>query len=403
MSADWRILEGDARDRLRGLADESVHCVVTSPPYFGLRDYGNDRQIGLEPTPDEYVQALVEVFREVRRVLRLDGTAWLNLGDSYNTRSVARPSSHQGGLGFTNESIARSWADQTKLGLTRLSFSYGGLKEKDLIGIPWLVAFALRTDGWWLRQEIIWHKPAPMPESISDRCTRAHEQVFMLTKALRYFYDADAVAEAAVSDHSSGNGFVRDARLSYAGRGQDAEWTDVGGKRNRRSVWTLGPEPFPEAHFATFPPSLVEPCILAGTSAHGCCTECGAPRRRVVVAAVETPCPLPAPLTRHRRGINHAGGHVTTRECRTVGWESTCDHDASAGASMVLDPFAGAGTTGLVAARLGRSFIGIELNPDYAALARRRIETDIRLGHRRPQRAPEPAAGQTVLFDGETA
>lgn len=302
MSADWRILEGDARDRLRGLADESVHCVVTSPPYFGLRDYGNDRQIGLEPTPDEYVQALVEVFREVRRVLRLDGTAWLNLGDSYNTRSVARPSSHQGGLGFTNESIARSWADQTKLGLTRLSFSYGGLKEKDLIGIPWLVAFALRTDGWWLRQEIIWHKPAPMPESISDRCTRAHEQVFMLTKALRYFYDADAVAEAAVSDHSSGNGFVRDARLSYAGRGQDAEWTDVGGKRNRRSVWTLGPEPFPEAHFATFPPSLVEPCILAGTSAHGCCTECGAPRRRVVVAAVETPCPLPAPLTRHRRG-----------------------------------------------------------------------------------------------------
>jgi DNA modification methylase len=256
----WRILEGDCRTVLAGLDLQSVHTCVTSPPYFGLRDYGTaeweggdprcdhimkasarndlgaddlarraavygtgsgsgsavsavqfrescgkcgagrvDQQIGLEPSPDEFVAALVDVFREVRRVLRDDGTVWLNLGDSYNNRSVARPSSHQGGLGFTNDSIERTWADQTKLGLSRLSIADGDLKEKDLLGIPWMVAFALRADGWYLRSDIIWNKPNPMPESVTDRPTKSHEYVFLLSKSAKYHYDADAIRETRMT------------------------------------------------------------------------------------------------------------------------------------------------------------------------------------------------------------
>lgn len=285
-----RIITADVLDGLRSLPDESVHCVVTSPPYWGLRDYGVAGQIGLELTPQAYVAKMVEVFREVRRVLRSDGTCWVNLGDSYNNRTRVRGSSMS---------------------------NMPGIKEKDLIGIPWRVAFALQDDGWWLRQDIIWSKPNPMPESVTDRCTKAHEYIFMLTKSARYAYDADAIKETAVSDHPSGNGFKRDARLSYQnnfgeGRGNPMQWADVGGNRNKRSVWTIATQPFAEAHFATFPPELAEICIKAG-------------------------CP--------------AGG-------------------------TVLDPFSGAGTTCLVADRLQRHGIGIEINPEYVALAERRIGGD---------------------------
>ena len=312
----YTIHTGDAIDELRKMPDQSAHCVVTSPPYWGLRDYGADGQLGLESTPDGYVANLVAVGRELWRVLRDDGTLWLNLGDSYNNRSVARPSSHQGGLGFENASINRSWADGTKLGLTRLSLNGNGLKEKDLVGIPWMVAFALRSDGWYLRSDIIWSKPNPMPESVTDRPTKAHEYVFLMTKAARYWYDAEAVrephAETQYSDAVHSPMWMARARPGDRGdarrfNNETVSYNPAG--RNRRTVWTIATQPYPEAHFATYPEKLVEPCVLAG-------------------------CP--------------AGG-------------------------TVLDPFTGSGTTGAVACRLGRNFVGIELNQDYADLAERRI------------------------------
>lgn len=297
-----RILRGDVRDRLRDLPDESVHCVVTSPPYWGLRDYGHAGQIGLEATPDAFVAALVGVFQEVRRVLRDDGTAWINLGDTYSAnRGYQVPDG--------------KWID---VGNSRgMSADVIGLRPKNLVGIPWRVAFALQADGWYLRQDIIWSKPNPMPESVRDRCTKAHEYIFLLAKSERYYYDAAAVQEACSEDsHGSPNvnpGWKQDAVGNDQG-GTLGKWTaeDKAAGRNKRSVWTVTTQPFKEAHFATFPPALIEPCILAG-------------------------CPV--------------GG-------------------------TVLDPFGGAGTTGLVADRLQRDAILIELNPDYADMAERRIRGD---------------------------
>ncbi len=305
-----RILVGDCRERLRDLPDASVHCVVTSPPYFGLRDYGVEGQIGLEETPDAFVAEMVAVFREVRRVLRADGTLWLNLGDSYE-------GARGGPQGANGQMADRSIAAQgvRVRNVTRVT----GLKPKDLIGIPWRVAFALQADGWWLRQDIIWSKPNPMPESVTDRCTKAHEYLFLLTKSERYFYDAAAIKEPDRGRADGNvNGFKdRQGAASFhatsGGIGSDG-W-EVGTGRNKRSVWTVPVHPFAGAHFATFPPALIEPCILAG-------------------------CP--------------EGG-------------------------TVLDPFGGAGTTGLVADRLGRNAILIELNSEYAAMAERRISADSRL------------------------
>lgn len=279
------IFVGDCRERLAELPDASVNCCVTSPPYFGLRDYGVAGQMGLEPTPDEFVSSMVAVFREVLRVLRDDGTLWLNIGDSYagggggnyNTTGKTRAN----GCHVTNVRNRPEW------------LAAASLKAKDLIGIPWRLALALRADGWFLRQDIIWSKPNPMPESVKDRCTKAHEYLFLLSKSPHYYFDAAAIAERGNADES----------------------------RNRRSVWEVVTQPFGEAHFATYPPALIEPCILAG------CPEGGA----------------------------------------------------------VLDPFFGAGTTGLVADRLRRDCIGIELNPEYAAIAERRIAneggmfTDVRI------------------------
>jgi DNA modification methylase len=300
-----RILQGDCRAVLATLPDESVHCVVTSPPYFGLRDYGVAGQIGLEATPDAFVAEMVAVFREVRRVLRSDGTCWLNLGDSY--ANDGKWGGHTGGKHVN--ALHCSPIGRNK--------RYMGLKPKDLIGIPWRVAFALQADGWWLRQDIIWHKPNPMPESVRDRCTKAHEYLFLLTKSERYFYDAKATAEPVAE--SSVARLMQPTIESQAGSDRVPGKTNgtmkaVGSTqdRNRRSVWTITTQPFSEAHFATFPPELPELCIKAG-------------------------CP--------------AGG-------------------------TVLDPFGGAGTTGLVADRLGRDAILIELNPDYASMARNRVHGD---------------------------
>lgn len=295
----------DCVDAMHHLIDErSVHCCVTSPPYFGLRDYKHAGQIGLEETPVDYVARIVQVARAVHRVLRDDGTFWLNLGDSYaNDRkgpNGADKSTLAGGGDYQVLSSPHS--------LPQLKYRDWGLKRKDLIGIPWRVAFALQDDGWYLRQEIIWSKPNAMPEPVSDRCTRSHEYVFMLTKSPRYYYDAEAIKEQAVSVRGSGNGFKRAAQLSRDGRGGDEKW-QPSALRNRRSVWTISTKPFRGAHFATFPPDLIEPCILAG-------------------------CP--------------EGG-------------------------TVLDPFGGSGTTALVALRLKRQAILCELNPEYVEMAHARI------------------------------
>jgi DNA modification methylase len=316
------ILKGDCRDVLRTLPAESVHCVVTSPPYFGLRDYGVAGQIGLETTPDAFVAELVAVFGAVRGALRNDGTVWLNLGDSYSggSRTTRDTESHNKGntgaaISFRPGNPDKNKGNSNRDGLGLLD----GFKPKDLIGIPWRVAFALQADGWYLRQDIIWSKPNPMPESVRDRCTKAHEYLFLLSKSERYYYDQDAIAEASIYAPNTTTEVER-AKGYYGGKWSapsngsrnDGSFKAIREMRNKRSVWEVTTQPYADAHFATFPPALIEPCILAG-------------------------CPK--------------GG-------------------------TVLDPFGGAGTTGLVADRLGRNAILIELNPEYAAMAERRINGD---------------------------
>ena len=382
------ILTGDCRDVLRTLADESVHCVVTSPPYFGLRDYGVAGQIGLEPTPEAFVDELVSVFCELRRVLRKDGTAWLNLGDSY-----------AGGGGFSGGAPSTSGSKSGKYGILG-GLKAGGIKPsgtikaKNLVGIPWRVAFALQADGWYLRQDIIWSKPNPMPESVTDRCTRAHEYIFLLSRRARYHYDAAAIAETAETDRAPS----RKAKASGAGhialRPNGTPYNGEGSERNRRSVWEVPTTPYAEAHFATFPPGLIAPCILAGCPAQ-VCAKCGAPwaslQRRTgpdgesVVVAASARFAARAdgrPLMgdnaytadERERGSFNAKSGVLAKE--TVGAAPSCRCGAADIPGTVLDPFAGAGTTGLVADRLGRNAILIELNPGYAAMAEDRLRYD---------------------------
>ncbi len=301
---------GDCLEVLRTMPDESVQMCVTSPPYFGLRDYGHAGQLGLEKTPAEYVEKMVTVFREVRRVLRDDGVLFLNIGDSYAGS----------GKGQTADGAADPKVRKTQgMKIETQTAASLGLKPKDLIGIPWMLAFALRADGWYLRSDIIWHKPNPMPESVTDRPTKSHEYLFLLTKSATYYYDADAIAEKSV-----GTEYDRTMRPQnrmngvpslVVGRQQEVAGATLGlgsTTRNKRTVWTVTTTPYSGAHFATFPPKLIEPCILAG-------------------------CPV---------------------------------------GRTVLDPFGGAGTTALVADRLGRDAILIELNPEYAEMARRRITDD---------------------------
>ena len=289
-----RIIQGDCIEVLKSLPDGIINTVVTSPPYYGLRDYGVNGQFGLEETPEAYVGKLVELFREIKRVLRCDGTVWLNLGDSY-AGNCSRTSTGRAGMGAEREGIFTRGGD--------------GLKPKDLIGIPWRVAFALQADGWYLRQDIIWHKPNPMPESVTDRCTKAHEYIFLLSKSQKYYFDNEAIKEQANPDTS-----VRDRDNTKLNNTPGR--TRMGGlkinnyeTRNKRSVWTVATKPFKEAHFATFPEELITPCVLAG-------------------------CP--------------EGG-------------------------LVYDPFMGAGTTALVAKKLARHYLGSELNPEYIKIAEKRL------------------------------
>jgi DNA modification methylase len=381
----WQIRQGDWIEVLRTMPDESVHCVVTSPPYWGLRDYGVSGQLGLERTPDEYVAKMVEGFREVRRVLRNDGTLWLNLGDSYSGGGNYR------GVDSEDTLTSKQSSNRGARGLSQLLGTRDketGCKPKDLVGIPWLMAFALRADGWYLRQDIIWSKPNPMPESVRDRCTKAHEYIFLLSKSERYYYDQDAIlepvslstharlsqeVEAQIGSERANGGQKTNGNMKAVGRSswkgsefhtgktgehqlgrsqKDRKLAEPGSgiksnesfsnavcllveQRNKRSVWNVTTRGYSEAHFATFPPEIPETCIKAG------CPENG----------------------------------------------------------TVLDPFNGAGTTGLVATRLGRNYIGIELNPEYIAMATKRIEQDAPLLNAREVTLFEPKPEQLSLGD----
>lgn len=344
------ILNGDCRDVLRTLPDESVHCVVTSPPYWGLRDYGVAGQIGLEESFWDFLDTMVSLFREVRRVLRSDGTAWVNMGDCY-----ANDGKWGGATGGKHADFLHGQA--SRVGRERRKT---GLKPKDLVGQPWRLAFALQDDGWWLRQDVIWHKPNPMPESIEDRCTKAHEYIFLLSKSARYYFDAEAIAEPASDNtharvpgnkthrgqaaydagdprHRTKVGLVAYAERQRAGvtpksapegsliRAKEsfhASTTEVLATRNKRSVWTVQTAPFPEAHFATFPPALIEPCILAGSPRGG-----GSPRPfrrcrndrscRRSPSAVRHPHRAQSAILRHRRAPP-ARGRAVVSECGGV-------------------------------------------------------------------------------------
>jgi DNA modification methylase len=408
------ILEGDVLDSLRTLPAAGAQSVITSPPYWGLRDYGVPPTIwggttgcrhrwrdevggqvcsrctawrgclGREGTPDLYVAHLVEVMREVRRCLRPDGTLWLVLRDSFANpgHSKGNPGSF-GSIGRPRVSRVETHDAYRKT--DRRGFEAAGLKNKDLVGIPWRVAFALQRDGWWLRSDNIWQKPNVMPESVRDRPTRAHEYVFLLSASSRYFYDAFAVREQDGGGRS-GNGYARPARLSYGGadapRGQSGEWVGGGG-RNRRTVWTIASQCFRGAHFATFPEALVEVCLLAGT-APVACDRCGAPWSRDVesIRLLDGGIEISGGWTDEGRRDASGRSMVATGygsrrveiKRRTAGWTSTCEHDDPGGRSLVLDPFSGAGTTGLVAARHGRDFIGVELSADYARMSTERLQ-----------------------------
>ena len=379
---DFTLYLGDVVDVLAELPSESVQMCVTSPPYWGLRDYGVEGQIGLEPTPDAYVARMVAVFREVRRVLRRDGTCWLNIGDSYAGHNL--PDWRPG-----NE--AKNQGNSNKNGVGYVD----GLKPKDLCGIPWRLAFALQADGWYLRADIIWAKPNPMPESVTDRPTKAHEYLFLLAKQPHYYYDADAIREAYTnSDKNAGRG--PDGRRITTVKAQDGSaqhrdgerWPNPSG-RNKRSVWEIATEAYPDAHFATFPQALVEPCILAGTSERGCCPECGAPWEREADVSHERDGSGTTGKARNlaepdgrTNGTGFTGKPKMRKVVETTGWRPTCDHVlddmdglhyAEPVPCVVLDPFLGSGTTALVARRLGRRCVGLELNAEYARLAAKRL------------------------------
>jgi DNA modification methylase len=372
---DWlTVYQGDCRAVLAELPADSVDCVVTSPPYWGLRDYGEPGQLGLEPTPEEYVANMVGVFREVGRILRPSGTVWLNLGDSYSGSWAGhsmRPeggSQRPGGPGF-QPLDARVPARQPNV---------HGLKPKDLVGIPWRVAFALQADGWYLRSDIIWSKPNPMPESVTDRPTKAHEYIFLLSKSARYYFDAEAVREA------SGDSREQWLRPRYIGakhnvpndqRGDTGRVVEYEAGRNIRSVWQIATRPYAGAHFAVFPPEIPERCIKAGSSERGVCPNCGAPWERMVEKTVEFTSGS------GRSGRNPDGkngsdyqqatsgtydirlGPVVQNE--TTGWKSSCSHASEPVPAVVLDPFGGSGTTGMVANRLSRRAILVDLSTDY--------------------------------------
>jgi len=459
-------------ETLRRLPDASVHCAVTSPPYWGLRDYDGEPQVwggdpgcehewgdvlpdhhpgqveqtkwrsaeaagkgqtagsgqycqrcdawlgqfGLEPTPQLFVAHLVEIFRELRRVLRDDGTFWLNLGDSYARGRVGRDDERR------PVADPEHWKRTPAGAPTADRTTPPGLKEKDLVGVPWRVAFALQDDGWYLRTDIVWSKTNPMPESVRDRVTRAHEYIFMLTKRPRYFYDHEAIKEPLAGPERQ----VEQGFGGHKGSGQE-EGGPSGGRtysgnaydasrltgRNKRSVWSVSSRPYKGAHFAVFPPDLITPCILAGTSEHGCCPMCGTPWERETARDGDVPMTarrehLAKASTDPERRLNKGGGiarsslgagtggDVPLPATRTVGWHAGCGCPAHEPVPCtVLDPFSGSGTTGVVALDHGRAYVGLDINETYADLAVARL-----LGEDAPSRADEDEDGGILELFG---
>ena len=442
--------QGEVLDILRTLPDESVNCCVTSPPYWGLRDYGTaeweggdaecehiqsenkhggeradrnqegykkqyknicskcgafrkDKQLGLERTPEEYVARMVEIFREVRRVLRKDGTLWLNLGDSYNSHSCGN--GNVGGIEGNRKNKKDNTANTHRGNV--------GLKDKDLVGIPWRVAFALQADGWYLRQDIIWHKPNPMPESVTDRCTKSHEYVFLMSKSAKYYYDHEAIKEPSTTFENRPPGVERNRLYDYnskenqypeaylknikgdkSGRGvirtteglnlktQDEKTSAT---RNRRSVWTVTTKPFREAHFATYPRDLIRPMIQAGCPGQ-VCVKCGKPRERIMeytgnklnrAGKISDPIPNGCKTARHNN-VSESSALLSgvVKEYKTTG-HTDCGCNAGFEPGIVLDPFMGSGTTAIEAIYQGKRYIGIDLNQDYCAMAAKRIEVEL--------------------------
>lgn len=447
-----QLYTGDALSVLQQLAPASVHCVVTSPPYWGLRDYGTaswsggdadcnhkchrgsqgpsgirasrsftqpniykeqcakcgavrgaDLQFGLEPSFEEYIFKLVGLFRELRRVLRDDGTLWLNMGDSYvstgghsDTKSPDRRGQYRIGTRPDNGNRSvrvRAGKDKDpKRGSAAAGQTYrvargSGLKSKDMAGIPWRLALALQADGWYLRQDIIWHKPNPMPESVADRCTKSHEYVFLLSKSEQYHCDMEAIVErVAGTANTHGDGVNPKARENHGKQNESFSGSvnDLVEYRNKRSVWTVPTQPFEEAHFATFPEDLIRPCILAGCPSQSC-AKCGAPFARILERGGGT---IGKSWNSHEadgvRGnrIEHQERHHGRNGSepyfrKTVGFRPSCQCKAGSIPGVVLDPFFGSGTTGLVARANGCNTIGIELSPEYVSIALQRLRQEV--------------------------
>lgn len=373
----YRLLQGDVRKRLAELPDNSVHNIVTSPPYYGLRDYGAEGQIGQEDDWRAHIAVLAGVFEECRRVLRPDGTLWVNYGDAY---------AQQGCKPATQEELARYQAKAEEKGYYSDAYSgyrgwnraagtaKNGLKPKDLMGLPWRLAFALQDSGWWLRADCIWSKANPMPMPARGRPTTSHEYVFLFAKSRYYYYDTEAVRVPLLVDEKR-------KRQVYNGKSARTS-TFMPPNPNGRNLWTVwhfACQPCPEAHFATFPEALPEICIRAGTSAYGCCEECGAPWERVLEATPEGKELLGKSWHPHENDLveGHTGKILPAgvELYRTTGWKPTCKCAClSLVPATVLDPFAGSSTTGVVALREGRQFLGIELNPEYCRISQERLE-----------------------------
>ena len=463
----FELLHGDCRKVLATLPEASVQCCITSPPYWGLRDYGTanwqggdagcdhidkeaeaerqrnhkglarnatvvdgalrdkkiqngidksfqykttcaicgaqrvDIQLGLEETPEDYVANMVAVFREVWRVLRDDGTLWLNLGDSYSSTGGSNAKPYKkittGHKKLRDNGAVPNYTRKVVL----------GLKPKDLVGIPWRVAFALQADGWYLRQDIIWSKPNPMPEGVRDRCTKSHEYIFLLTKRATYYYDSEAIKEKGVMQSAGSN--QRDTQETHGLGGGNSGINTAKARmkeelkangyvmRNKRSVWTVTTKPYKGAHFATFPADLIEPCVLAGTSEKGCCEKCGKPWERVTIKDIEQPDGygnMGANGGKWQGENKQSSGHRIQKNMNalraagrnhdnpfptktTTGWRSTCECGGEPVQCVVLDLFNGAGTTGVVAVDHGRHYIGIDLNSEYIEIAHKRIQRTI--------------------------
>lgn len=389
------ILTADARSI--PLADASVQCVVTSPPYWQLREYGVTGGIGLEDSLELYIEQLVAVFREVRRVLRDDGILWLNLGDMWASKARGSDVGWDKSRLTNPGGVQKAQAASLRNNGERHRGKRSGVKEKELIGLPWRVVFALQADGWWVRSDIIWAKPNPLPESVTDRPSKSHEHIFLLTKRRRYFYDAFAVRTPDVgADHARACTEEIDRGQPGASphRGLRTLIGRNGAGANLRDVWWIATTPFPEAHFATFPRALVEPCVRAGTSEKGCCPECAAPFVRRMSPSSGGLRSWHDHADDLARGQTTGGGErifSTWTPPQMLGWRQSCTcFEALGGASqvpcVVLDPFAGSGTTGVVARRLGRRFVGLDLSPDYCRMAVRRIREEGRI--RGPQSIP---------------